>query len=447
MLLAGLGKEKLGLFTLALGLFGFTGLFDLGLGRALTRTVAHELGNGRARAEVAGLIRRGLMAIAALGGLWAFGMFLAAPYFADAMDLQTDIRAEVVMCVRLLAVLVPIALVASGFNGVLEGDRAFRTVNTIRAPIGIATYLAPALVALQTHSLFGAVVALALVRTVGSVALCVSLCRAFPGFWYAPVVAAGSLWRYSGWLTVSNIIGPLLTTADRYYLAAAFPPAAIASYTVTFDAVYRLTAFPFAAISAVFPSLTNPTKTANELKQILDLARRGGVIFWVTPLLLGSWFTEELLASWMGADFANAASSIARWLIAGIMVNGFALIPFVTLQADGRVQTTITFHLLELVPYAALLVALTNAFGITGAAMAWALRVVIDAFLQFGAARRLYHFASRSFDRLLLFAMVGAALVFAGPLLPIWLRAVIALVLGAFAVRSGLKVFGETSRV
>ena len=35
MLLAGLGKEKLGLFTLALGLFGFLGLFDLGLGRGI----------------------------------------------------------------------------------------------------------------------------------------------------------------------------------------------------------------------------------------------------------------------------------------------------------------------------------------------------------------------------------------------------------------------------
>ena len=447
MLLAGLGKGKLGLFTLALGLFGFTGLFDLGLGRALTRTVAHELGRGRPRSEVAGLMRRGLEAIAMLGCLWGIAIFLAAPHFADALHLQDRvIRDQAVMCVRILAVLVPFALLASGFNGSLEGDRAFRTVNVIRAPIGVATYLAPALVAIGTHSLVAAVATLAVVRLAGFAALLVSLSSAFPKFWSTKVVAAGSLWRYSGWLTVSNIIGPLLTTADRYYLATVFPPAVIASYTVAFDTIYRLTAFPFGAIGAVFPSLTNPRKTMGELRGILELAARGALIFWAIPLLLGSMFVEQLLTIWLGPDFASTSSGVARWLIAGVLVNGFTLVPFMALQAENRVATTIKFHLLEVVPYAAILLVLTRKFGISGAAMAWTSRVVIDAFLQFGAARKLHRPVRDRFDRLLVYAIIGVSMVFIGNLLPLWSRVAVALILTVFAIRLGMKFFEEARR-
>ena len=45
-LVGALGVERWGLFTLALALIGIFGVFDLGLGMALTRGVSEKLGTG-----------------------------------------------------------------------------------------------------------------------------------------------------------------------------------------------------------------------------------------------------------------------------------------------------------------------------------------------------------------------------------------------------------------
>ena len=60
ILLNGLGDARLGIFSLALGLVGFAGIFDFGLGRALTQTVAREVGKGNSEEGIAELVRKTL---------------------------------------------------------------------------------------------------------------------------------------------------------------------------------------------------------------------------------------------------------------------------------------------------------------------------------------------------------------------------------------------------
>ena len=46
MLIEGIGRERFGVLTLAWIILGYFSLFDLGLGRALTRLAAEKLGLG-----------------------------------------------------------------------------------------------------------------------------------------------------------------------------------------------------------------------------------------------------------------------------------------------------------------------------------------------------------------------------------------------------------------
>src|SRR5450759_1913386 len=55
MLIKGLGIERFGILTLAWIVIGYFGLFDLGLGRALTQIIAHRLGKEEAM-ELSGLV-------------------------------------------------------------------------------------------------------------------------------------------------------------------------------------------------------------------------------------------------------------------------------------------------------------------------------------------------------------------------------------------------------
>ena len=70
-LVKGLGTERFGILTLAWVIIGYLSLFDLGLGRALTKLVAEKLGTGQTQ-KIPALIWTSLFVMFFLGILVAF---------------------------------------------------------------------------------------------------------------------------------------------------------------------------------------------------------------------------------------------------------------------------------------------------------------------------------------------------------------------------------------
>ncbi|MBX9701516.1 MAG: flippase, partial [Acetobacteraceae bacterium] len=77
-LVALLGLERWGLFTLALAMVGVFGVFDLGVGQALTRTLAERIGAGRAE-EAPGLVGAAIACLAAISTAAAALAWIAIP--------------------------------------------------------------------------------------------------------------------------------------------------------------------------------------------------------------------------------------------------------------------------------------------------------------------------------------------------------------------------------
>ena len=73
----------------------------------------------------------------------------------------------------------------------------------------------------------------------------------------------------------------------------------------------------------------------------------------------------------------------------GIFINSLAWVPFALVQGAGRPDLTAKLHLSELPLYLLTLWCLIKGFGLEGAALAWVLRVVLDAILLFYLAQRL----------------------------------------------------------
>jgi O-antigen/teichoic acid export membrane protein len=100
-------------------------------------------------------------------------------------------------------------------------------------------------------------------------------------------------------------------------------------------------------------------------------------------------FAPEGLALWLGSDFAHNSASVARLLAVAVLVNSTAHVPFAHLQSVGRPDLTAKIHLMELPVYVVMLFFLARHWGITGVAVAWLLRVMIDTFLLFWFSSRL----------------------------------------------------------
>jgi O-antigen/teichoic acid export membrane protein len=118
-------------------------------------------------------------------------------------------------------------------------------------------------------------------------------------------------------------------------------------------------------------------------------------------------FSHEGLALWIGSEFADKSSHVLRWIALGVFINSLGQIPFAFLQGSGRPDITAKLHLLELLFYLPAVWLLIVVYGIEGAAVAWAVRMVVDTLILFGFARRLLSVQDLLQNRLI-FVVIGA---------------------------------------
>lgn len=385
VLLHSLGEARLGVFTLALGLIGFSGLLDVGFGKALTQSVSTLLGNGRAKEAVAALVWRVVLLLLVFGLFWLAVLWSSSELLvAHALNLQGDLAKETVLGLRALAVSLPFALVSTGATGALEGLQQFRLVSTRRAALSVLQFGLPTLVSVFVANLGWVIAALAVSRMLGTVVWLQSLRRMMP----RPTVSQGSkelhgLLRFGGWLSVSNLVGPLMVYADRFYLASVLPPAVVATYTVPYDTLFRATSLPTTAVAAVFPALAEAQFKPEKSATLVKMATSAMISLMLPPMFLGLVFSRQLLSVWLGPVFAESAHQVFQILLVGVFVNSCANVPYALLQAHGRSDTTAKIHLLELPLFVVVLVLFVRYWGVEGAAWAWTFRVSIDTALLY----------------------------------------------------------------
>lgn len=415
--LQNIGADRLGIFTLALGIIGFSSLFDLGLSRALTQTVASAIGRGSSRAAVAGLVRRTAPLIFLLGIIWGMALVASSQFLVGhGPHLPEDLLKEARASIMWLACALPITMLSSGLIGVLEGMQLFGRINLVRVPASILSFVVPAAGSFVTTDVGTLVALLVMVRAIALAVWLFMVGYALPqlankGNAELHRIPTRSMWKFTGWLTLSGVVGPLMVQADRFYLASLFAPAAIAYYAVPLDSLFRATAIPQMAMNAVFPALAHSGAASRQAKTLLRGAAGFMLVLWGMPLIVVGLTAKSLLVSWMGLEFASHSLPIVQWIVLGIMINGFAHIPFSLLQSAGRADVTAKLHVLELPIYILALVALVASNGIVGAAQAWTLRIVIDTVALYVVAAQLYP-ASRQDLRLINALTVALALAF-----------------------------------
>jgi O-antigen/teichoic acid export membrane protein len=412
MLKRGLGTERLGIMSLAWVLIGYFSLFDLGLSRALTKLVAERIAQQR-QSEVASLVWTSLSLMTAVGILGALLTFVLAPYLVERLlRVPASLSHEALGSFYWLGAAVPVVVLTAGLRGVLEAVQHFRLATAIRVPMGIFSYVGPAALLPFTHSLIPIIALLAIGRVLACGAHFWACFHVLPGLrgdfgFHAPSVKP--LFLFGGWMTVSNVLGPLMVTFDRFLIGSIISIAAVAYYSIPYEVVTKLWLISSALIGVLFPAFS--ATNAVDRARLVFLFKCGVKYIFIIllPLALALViFAPEGLALWLGNDFARNSTSIARLLAVAVLVNSLAQVPFTHLQSIGRPDLTAKFHLLELPFYVVTLFFLARHWGITGVAIAWLLRVIIDTFLLFWFSFRMLPECRFIVTRLPL--MIGGAL-------------------------------------
>jgi len=391
LLIRGLGTDRFGVLTLVWALIGYASLFDLGLGRALTQLVAKKLGAGDER-EIPALAWTSLLLMLLLGLVGAAAVVLASPWLVHrVLHIPGALQAETLRSFYLLGLSIPVVINTAGLRGLLEAYQRFGLINALRIPMGVFTFAGPLLVLPFSKSLFPVVAVLVVGRLIvwaAHLLLCLRIMPALRQRITWQLSAIGPLLRFGGWMTVSNVVSPLMVTMDRFLIGALLSVAAVAYYVTPFELVTKLLLIPGALVAVLFPAFsTSFVQDRNQTALLYGRTIKFVLLALFPVVLLIVVFAQDGLKLWLGADFAQNSGRVLQWLAVGVFLNCLGQVPFALVQGVGRPDLTAKLHLIELPTYLLALWWLISARGIEGAAIAWTGRVAVDALVLLGLSR------------------------------------------------------------
>lgn len=395
-----LGVDRYGILTLTWVVMGYFSLFDLGLGRALTQIVSERSGM-EAQDDLPDIIRTALILMLLLGMVGGVVLGAASPYLiGHVLKMPHNLHHEVLYAFILMAFSIPVVTVLAGLRGILEARQRFLELGVLRLSMGVLTFVGPWAITFVSINLFWVVMSLEVMRY-GALAAYFLTCRALVPEMQRPAVFCSLHWKklikFGGWMTISNIISPLMVNMDRFFIGAFISIGAIAYYTTSFDMVIKVLLISGSIVTVLFPMFGSLHRSNPD--EAVRLYRKGlrAIFLLLGPgLLLLAIGARLILFHWLGADFAEYGSAVLRILCLGVLINALASVPFAFVQGAARPDLTAKFHLAEVPIYLVILWLFGTHFGVEGVAWAWVIRVSLDFILLSVVAHRIQGHAQSS---------------------------------------------------
>lgn len=400
VLTRGLDPDRFGILMLGWTFFGTVGIFDFGLGRSITQVVA-EQGAVARPSRLAGIVWLALGATLVVGTLGSVLLAIAAQPLVDSVsELPDTLAVEAHRSIIVLAMATPIVLTATTLRGLLEGFGRFDYASWVRIPVGGLTFLAPVGVILFVPRVDMALASMLVVRVLGWIGMAAFSLRTLPALIRPERPSKQQVratFRLGGWMTVSNLVTPLLVYFDRLLIGAMISLQAVAYYATPGELATRVLSLPVAVTGVVFTHFAaHHTRRPEAIARVAESSIRLILIGVVPLLLVLIALANPILATWAGAEFADNGTAVLEIFAMGMLFNALAQVPFSLIHGAARPDAAARLHLIEAPLYLAGLAWALPRFGLAGAAVAWSLRAALDALGMFAIAIRVAPSAAAS---------------------------------------------------
>ncbi|EGT4253150.1 flippase [Citrobacter amalonaticus] len=373
-----LGAETFGVFTLALAIVGYASIFDVGLSRAVIREIALFRDDQEEKKRI---IFTASLLVTVMGVVAAFTLYITSDAITNLLKISPDLHLSVVNSLQILSLSIPVFLITQIWLAILEGEERFGILNIYKSITGSLLSLLPAIFILISPSIEYAIAGLVVSRFVCLI-VAFFLCKKIiieSKLKFSKLTLKRML-MFGGWITISNIISPLMAYFDRFIVSNQLGAAVVAFYTAPSEIIARLGIVPGAFARAIFPRLSssNDIHDRKKNKNTVTLL----LLLITTPMLIVGFFaSNKFMVLWMGPEFSGTSATILVILLIGFVFNSLAQVPFASIQSRGHAKITAYVHMIELIPYLLILFYFINSFGVIGAAYAWSIRVTVDYIL------------------------------------------------------------------
>jgi len=382
-----IGLARYGVVTITWVLLGYFGFLDFGLSRASANALA-KLGQASPR-ERSPVLVTAFCCNLGLGILGGFILYAAGHIILlHVVKIPGGLMAETQAAYPWMAAMLPLGMLAGVSTGAMESRDKFLLSNSLSSAGTMAGQIVPLLCAYAIGPSLTVVIPATLLTRLAAVTLCYAVLLRME--WPVRFLDISWAWMrklfgYGSWVTVSSIINPLLDTSSQLIIGAMLGAASVAIYSVPMTLAMRSQILATALARTMFPwssRSSHEEALENTRRAAISLAYGFGAVCGPAILLAGSF-----LRLWMGRNFAGASTEIAQILMFGAWANGIAFLPYGFIQARGNPHITAKLGLIEILPFFVVLWFMIEMMGLPGAALAWCLRVTINAAVLFWLSR------------------------------------------------------------
>lgn len=387
-----LGAEFYGIYILVGIIVDYCSFAQLGMVDASVKYISEQMARGQRR-EVQATFWTAMISQAAIGcAVTALILFLTPFLVEHVFRVSEDLVPEARLAVSIGALSFLCSMVTGVATGALRAVGRFDLLNiagilwgTLQTGLAVALlWWGQSLPALLASNLFIQVSSLVMFGAYARRILPIEMPPAFR------MAEMKRLLRFGSFLTVSGIVGPILTNIEKVILTAVQSVSALTYYHVPFSLISRLAFIPSSFSSVLFPAYSH-FQGKQDTEANRSLHRRSTLyLFYLfgAPFLFFILFGRGFLAWWISPEFAETSATVLMILAGAGLANALAYPSITLLNSTGRPHIPAAFHVLETVVYAPVCYWLIMAHGLTGAASAWLFRVFLDMLLLHAASCR-----------------------------------------------------------
>lgn len=381
----GLGLERFGILSLLWVVLGYFTMLDLGLGVATTRFMADALGKGKYE-RIPKIFWTSLIVQVGLGLFGGLLVVLVTPLLTEkVLKISTHLLTETKIAFYILGGAIPIVVSATSLRGALAAAQRFDLINAVKIPASSLVFTLAAIGVLLGFKLPGIVMLLSLSWPASALTYFMFSFRVFPTLKHRlsfDKALFPYLLRFGGWVTLCNVLIPLLVYLDRFFIGAFRSTAVLAYYTAPYEMASRLLMFPSSLAGTFFPAfatLSGVSKSRLEQSYVRSLK---WLLLTMGPLVaVGVAFAGDILHLWLGKEFAENSTLVLQLLMMGMLLNALAQMPAYLLDAIGRPDVRAKIFLSYVPIYIGFLWFGITKMGIDGVAMAWLGRAGLELLL------------------------------------------------------------------
>ncbi len=432
-----LGVEKFGILSLLWMVMWYSTMLDLGLGRSTTKFIAEALANSKFD-QIPKILLTSAFAQVLIGTVVGLIFFALTPFVVERLlKITPEIIPETKISFYIISASVPLILISATFQGMLEAYQRFDLVNAVLVPVKIGVLVLSIVGALLNFKLYGIVILLIAMRVFMTFTLFfldIKICPEVKKVFDLDFKILQTLLSFGGWVTVINIVNPILVYIDRFLIGAILSVSVLAYYTAPFEILQRLWIIPASLNMTLFPAFSSLSggEQSEKLGSIFSKAVKLTFVVLFPIVFMLSFFSFEILKIWLGFDFAVKSSDVFKVIALGIFASSIAGFPTILLQGVGRPELPAKLYLVELVVYIPFVSFFIYKFGIIGAGIGWLIRQVIEMVLLYWmvfkiGAVTVKNFFSGDVLNLILLSIVLVSFLFVSDTLNIWLKFFIAI--------------------